>query len=220
MKTIIFTLSCLLILLKAESQNKSEKWNVGVHGGMTQYSGDLGQGWYSTKQAIYGFGGVSVSRYLNKRFDAWVLLTRGQLGFQAQRDFSTNLDYNFRINLTTANVLLRYNLTSRESVFAPFLFFRGTVMKQETMETVIYSNRKKYVDFAVPTGGIGVHFRLGPFVSLQILEMFMYTLADDIDHRVSGANDMYLFHTVGLTFNIKKKEKMRNQNWKRVNVEE
>ena len=214
MKKILFTACCFLILIKVNSQTKDEKWNVGVHGGMSQYSGDLGQGWYSTDQAIYGFAGVSLSRYLNNHLDANLLLTQGQLGYLAPRDFSSNLDYNFRVNLSTANILLRYNPFSRESVFGPYLFIGGTIINQKTIENINYSVRSKKIDFALPTAGVGFHLRFGPYVSFQFQEMFMYTWADDIDHRVDGSNDMYLFHTIGLTFNIMKKQKMRNTNWK------
>src|SRR4051812_24121033 len=106
MKKILFVVCYLLSLLKIDGQTKEEKWNLGFHGGISQYSGDLGQGWYSTTQAVYGFAGISVSRYLNKQLDLSLFLTRGQLGYLAARDVSSNLDYNFRVNLTTANILL------------------------------------------------------------------------------------------------------------------
>jgi OOP family OmpA-OmpF porin len=214
MKNLIFTVCCFLTLLKVEAQTKDEKWNIGLHTGITQYSGDLGQGFYATDQAIYGFVGVSVSRYLNRHFDLSLLLTRGQLGYLGTYN-SENPDRNFRINLASANVLARYHLVSRESVFAPYLFAGGSILNQKSLDLFNQTvTRDKIVDFALPTGGIGFLIRFGPYFSFQFQEMFMYTWANHIDHAAGGANAMYLFHTVGFTLNLAKKDKMRN--WEEV----
>ncbi len=213
MKTLMLII-CFIALFKAEAQTKDEKWNVGLHGGLTQYNGDLGQGWFALDQAVYGFGGVSVSRYLSKRFDLSVLLTRGQLGYMGNYN-SEMRENNFRINLGSANVLARFHLVSREAVFAPYVFAGGSVITQKYLETVKQNVRSNDVDLAFPTGGLGFLIRFGPYLSLQLQEMLMYTWADDIDHLASGGKDIYLFHTIGLTWNISKKEKMRN--WNTVN---
>ena len=65
---------CIGFAFAANAQTEDKKWNVGVHFGVTKYNGDLGRSYYSSGMTNYGFGGISVSRYLGKMFDANVLL--------------------------------------------------------------------------------------------------------------------------------------------------
>jgi len=60
---------CLLWALVVDAQTIDKKWNIGLHGGLTQYKGDLGSDFYKTDMAFYGFGGISVSRYIASHFD-------------------------------------------------------------------------------------------------------------------------------------------------------
>jgi OmpA-OmpF porin, OOP family len=204
MKNSLLLVCCLIAFGKLAAQSEEERWNVGVHGGATQYSGDLGQGFYSTEQAVYGFGGVSVSRYLTNRLDASFMFTRGQVGYLAPRDYSKDLslEYNFRVNLSTANLVLRYNLRDRENRFVPFVFAGGSALRQRYVSTDML--HKKPVEFAAPTAGAGFNIWINPYVSIQFQEMFMYCMTDDVDYRVEEYNDSYLFHTLGLTFNLAK----------------
>ena len=80
MKKIVLLCAGLLIACITKSQTEDRKWNIGLHGGITQYNGDRGQGFYNEGQAAYGFASVSVSRYLGKHFDVSLFLTRGEIG--------------------------------------------------------------------------------------------------------------------------------------------
>lgn len=210
MKSKLLAVCCLFAMVNLSAQTEDERWNVGVHGGSTQYSGDLGQGFYSNKQALYGFGGVSLSRYLSNRWDASLLVTRGQAGYLAARDFSQDLalNYNFRVNLTTLNLVARYHLCDREKIFDPYVFGGASVIRQRYVHNDLLH---KPIEFAVPTGGIGFDIHINPVLSLQYQEMFMYSMSDDIDYRKAGKfNDSYLFHTIGLTFNLAKYHKVES----------
>jgi hypothetical protein len=202
MKKTILAIACCYISLVNNAQSRDEKWNIGAHAGLDQYNGDLGNGWYSRHQAAYGLVGVSVSRYLNDRVDASFFGTYGELGYMGAYNPATDRpsDNNFRIRLGTASLLLRYHLVSRESIVAPYIFGGISALNQRDRSLVTVP-RKKNIDLAFPTAGAGLIFRFGPYIALQVQEMFMYTWADDVDRRVNGLNDMYLMHTIGLTFN-------------------
>lgn len=189
------------------AQTEDEKWNLGIHGGATQYRGDLGNGWYATDQAAYGHVGFSVSRYLSERFDANLYFTRGEAGHQAPRDFtmSEDVNFNFRIALSTLNLTARYHLFNREAIVNPYLFAGASVIRQQGNGSHHMGRLKNY-EYAAPTGGIGFHIRLNPIVAIQVQETFMYTSADDIDYRVNGLNDAYLMHSIGITFNLEKRQ--------------
>lgn len=204
MKRIVLLCAGLLIACIAISQTEDRKWNVGLHGGFTQYNGDRGQGFYNEGQATYGFASVSVSRYLAKHFDVSLFLTRGEVGnIEPLSPWSPPGDQNrFLTRLNTANLILRYNILSSKYVLRPYLYAGVGGIMHEDYQTV---NDERY-DYALPSFGGGLNIRLTPVISLQLQESFMYTTADDIDFETGGANDGYLYHTAGLTFNIGKKK--------------
>ena len=73
----------LSIYINSKAQTEDKKWNIGLHGGVTQYQGDLGNNFYKTDKAFYGFGGVSVSRYLGRYFDLNFLASKGTIGYNS-----------------------------------------------------------------------------------------------------------------------------------------
>ncbi len=191
--------------LSATSQTEEKKWNVGFHGGITQYNGDRGMNFYTTNQASYGFAGVSISRYLSDHFDASLFFTRGEVGnTEALSPWSPANDPNhFNVRLNTANLVIRFNILPSRYVVRPYLYAGiGGIMHEG-----IFGTNKERFDYALPSFGGGLNFRMGKVVSLQLEESFMYSTTDAIDHTVGGgSNDGYLYHKVGLTFNIGKKQ--------------
>ncbi len=204
MKKIMMLCAALVIVATANSQTRDRKWNIGFHGGLTQYNGDRGQNFYATDQAAYGFASVSVSRFLGKHFDASLFLTRGELGnVEPLSPWSPPNDNNhFLIRLNTANLVLRYNILSDRYVLRPYLYAGAGVIMHEKYQSV----KDERYDYALPSFGGGLNIRITPVISLQLQESFMYTTADDIDGDAKDYNDGYLYHTAGLTFNLGKKK--------------
>ncbi len=201
-------LFCLLGSLSAVAQTEEAKWNLGVHGGFTQYTGDLGQGWYRTDQAAYSFAGVSVSRYLNRYFDLTFMGTQGEAGYVGPRDYAAAADVmnSFRVSLSTLNLFFKYNFVGRESFVSPYALVGAGLLRQRGMGGH-HPNRSTGWELPVPSAGLGINFRFGPVVSLQFQETFMYNTTDNIDYISEGVNDMYLMHTFGLTFNLLKRDR-------------
>lgn len=75
--------TCLAFTLLSKAQTEDKKWNIGLHSGVTQYQGDLGNNFYKTDKAFYGFGGLSVSRYLGRHFDLNLLASKGTIGYNS-----------------------------------------------------------------------------------------------------------------------------------------
>ena len=48
MKKILLVCSCLAFTFIAKAQTEDKKWNIGLHSGVTQYQGDLGNNFYKT----------------------------------------------------------------------------------------------------------------------------------------------------------------------------
>jgi hypothetical protein len=209
MKKLLLTgFATVLSILAAAQPTEEKKWSLGIHGGFDQYNGDLGQGWYSTRQAAYGFGGVSVARQLTRRLDAVFFGTRGELGHMEPREEWMDPGYrtNFLARVTTFNLYARYFLISREYILQPYVFGGAGVIMQHGLSDTYYPDKKKF-DYAIPTAGLGLNIRIFPWLAFQLQETFMHTSADYIDFKDKGFNDLYLLHSAGLIFRLSKPEK-------------
>lgn len=191
MKKMLLLCMCCAYMLTSNAQTADKKWNVGVHGGVTQYNGDLGRSFYKTDMTNYGFGGVSVSRYLGKLFDANILLTKGTIGFHEP-------GAEFKSDFNAASINLRFNLTAPEYIIRPYVLAGVGVM--------LFDNQinfdKDRIDYALPTAGAGINFRLSPEIMLNLQETFSFSNKDRRDGVESGENDAFLSHMIGLTVNL------------------
>jgi len=204
MKKLILMYICCLMAGITNAQTDERRWNVGIHGGLVEYAGDKGDGYFRTNQASYGFAGISVSTYLSRHFDASLGFTRGELG-HIDRSANAGLPTanNFLVRLNTANLLLRFNFTGPQAIVRPFLVVGAGAIWYEA----VYNIHHERFEFSVPTFGAGFNFRMGPVVSLQLQETVLYTSTDNIDHENGGGvNDFHLYHTAGLTFNLGKQK--------------
>jgi outer membrane protein OmpA-like peptidoglycan-associated protein len=193
-KLLLLSMSVALALIM-NAQTIDKKWNIGLHGGITQYKGDLGNDFYKTDMPLYGFGGVSVSRYIASHFDLNVLITKGAVGFH--RD-----TLQFSNNFTSILLNARFNILTSRFPVIPYLFVGGGAM---LFDKDIDVDAAK-TDWIAPSFGGGLNVKLGPAVMLNIQETFLYSSNDKRDGVEAGSNDMYLLHSVGFTFNFGKKK--------------
>lgn len=204
MKKLLLTCSICSALLSTKAQTDERPWNLGLYGGLTQYSGDLGEGFYKTDQAAYGFAGLSFSRYISRHFDAALFVTRGEQGYvqKGVPEDQVNNPNSFLTRTNTAHLLLRFYFTTPNTILRPYLFAGAGAVWYEKVYR-IYHER---FEFSVPTAGAGINIAMGPVVSLNLQETFMYSSTDNIDYKNGeGLNDVFLYHSAGLTFNIGKK---------------
>lgn len=193
MKKLLLAALSFAFVLSISAQTADKRWNVGLHGGAIQYNGDLGNDFYKTQQAFYGFGGLSVTRFLGNRLDVSLLLTKGEIGHMEEGS-------RFRHQLTTGTINFRLNLIGADYFVRPYLFAGGGVMMfANTLKDT--KNNEKF-DFAAPSFGAGLNMRLGKAVTLNLQETFMYSSSDERDDVVKNSNDAFLLHSVGLTFNF------------------
>lgn len=192
MKKILLVCTCLAFTFVSKAQTEDKKWNVGLHGGVTQYQGDLGNNFYKTDKAFYGFGGVSVSRYLGRYFDVNLLLSKGTVGF------NNNPAGSFKSDFNAASLNLRFNMTGPESIVRPYVFAGvGAMLFDKNLNF-----KEENIDYMLPNVGGGLNFRLSPVVTLNLQETFSYSNKDRRDGVVSGKKDAFLSHMAGLTFNL------------------
>lgn len=201
MKNLLLLSIGLALGISMQAQSDERPWSIGLHGGITQYNGDRGQQFYKTKQAGYGFAGVSISRYISPHWDAGLFQTYGQIGnnealspWSTEQDIATSY---FRTQLSTTHLLFRFHIVTPEHNVRPYLFLGAGFIVYEKD----YSLAHQRVEGSLPTGGVGVQFRVTDFVKLQLQETFLYTTTDNVDKTIGGkSNDGYLYHSVGLIF--------------------
>ena len=191
MKKILLLSFTLILALCSSGQTADKKWNIGLHGGSMQYNGDLGNDFYRTNQAFYGFGGLSFSHYVGTHFDINLLLTKGEIGHSSKEG-------SFFSGITTGTLNFRFNLTGPDAIIRPFVFIGGGLMMFSVNPTAVKSKS----DFVAPSAGGGFNFKLSESVFFQIQETFLYSGADDKDGVSLKSNDVFLQHTVGFTFNF------------------
>ena len=196
-KVLLLVCICIGFTFTLKAQTPDKKWNVGLHGGITQYNGDLGRDWYQTNNTAYAFGGVSVSRYLSKLFDANLMLSKGTLGY------NNGTTAGFKSDFNAASLNLRFNIVAPEYIIRPYVLVGvGAIL----FDSQINFHKKNY-DYILPTAGVGINIRLSPEIMLNIQETFMFANKDGRDGVNSGTtnfkdNDSYLTHMVGLTVNL------------------
>ncbi len=200
MKKLLQLGICLIFTIALNAQTEEKKWNIGVHGGITQYNGDLGNDWYETGNTVYGFGGLSVSRFLGKFFDANVLFSKGKIGYN---NGTTTGFTGFTSDFNAATLNLRFNILSEEYSIRPYVFAGvGAVLFDNKLNF-----RKENYDYILPSSGAGIHIKITPEIMFNLQETFMFSnkdARDGIDNAKDDfkEKDFYLTHMIGFTFNI------------------
>jgi OOP family OmpA-OmpF porin len=199
MKKLFALGMCLVFAIFTFAQTPDKKWNIGIHGGMEQYFGDLGHDFYQLgDQPTYGLYGLSVSRYLFPQLDVSLFGTHGQIGY-IQRAPDTG---RFRASMSTLNLILRVNILGPQAHVRPYIFGGVGAM----MFDAKYSISEKQITAGVPLAGGGFNFRIGEMITLQLQETMIYASKDNIDGVVANHKDVYFLHTAGLSFNLGKKK--------------
>ncbi|PID95414.1 MAG: hypothetical protein CSA94_01730, partial [Bacteroidetes bacterium] len=210
------------------AQTEHNKWNVGLHANFTGYKGDLGNGFFSTRDMSLG-ASLSASRYISPYFDVtgkigWSTVkfrdTDGVYAYSGSYAKSAGIkygDWRFKGDLLSAaaNLKLKSNngwLLKEEAGIAPYLigglgftYFDGTSTKNMITDNSD-SNFTLYY-------GAGVNFRLSERLNL-VLEAGIYNpmtdVYDGIDEKtvsyadVDDSNDHFLQYSVGFTFSLGK----------------
>src|SRR6187399_566368 len=150
-KSILILVLAVCLLSDVNAQNVERRWNIGLHGGIAQYNGDIGMGFYDFDQAYYGFGGVSISAALSNHWDLNILGTFGEVGFR--EDENTK----FRAKMNTVTFNLRYNILGLGWAIRPYLYAGVGIVNHPKKYTVPEVKN----NIALPSAGIGFNFPLG-----------------------------------------------------------
>ena len=214
-KISLLLLAALLILSKLESY--AQGTGIGFHMTGNEYVGDLSNDNYS----LYKFknfkagGAVSLQQSLNSSFN--LVEWGGYNRVQHFRPTSDNVLGQFNgvdADFFNFNVLLKYKfnngyLFSKDAFVSPFLIGGVGVTH---IKSSVYSGPQAIgkTELAAVTkpsllGGAGLFFRFNEVVGIEAASMFNRPFYDDWDGIKKGGNDMYLQHSIGLVFSLKKR---------------
>lgn len=192
MKKFLLVLVLALSASVAQSQTKDMPLSLGLWGGINQYNGDLGNGWYSSGQATYAHFGVAAGYYVMPHWDIAANLTLGSLGYVESATSK------FRGNQTQFNTHFRFNfLNSDEHKIIPYALV-GIGFAYYEKHSI-----RPGTDITTPLGA-GVKVRLNERLNLHVQETFFYSDHDTRDGEVRNNNDAFLQHSLGLTYNFGK----------------
>ena len=209
----------ILILFFGLSSRAQFLNEIGIFGGGSNYSGDIGNEMYIAPNSFAG--SIIYRRNLNER-----VTLRGTLSIYPIKDNDKNSSNIVRQNrgmkfTNTINELslgielnyLDYDITSYENNYTPYLFFEISGFQYSVVSSVTDGtyNFTSNVAFALP---IGIGFKSGLTRNLAYAVEFRtrYALADDLDYSSESIpelnfgnpknNDWYFFVGAGLTYSF------------------
>jgi OmpA-OmpF porin, OOP family len=202
-KTFILMIVLLSVAYVSNGQTADRKWSLGLHGGINQYAGDLGNGFYNCKAGLYGMGGLDVSRYLNRFFDISIMMNYGNVGFKLKDE--TNVEKMFKTSMLHANLHVKLKFLGNDKYKLQPFIFGGIGLESFTTKSPWWTADKvKSTDESFVTG-FGLTWHVAPSVSLQWMDNFIFTDYDRVDHNWgSKYYDYYMQHSLGVEYNFGK----------------
>jgi outer membrane protein OmpA-like peptidoglycan-associated protein len=194
-----FLLSTVLL----QAQTVDRRWNVGVHGGFREYTGDLGDGFLqfnptSIKNTMTF--GLSINRYLSRSFDLGIMGNYGAWAYYDANDVQLFKGDLLHLNLAAKFKFYNGSIIEENSVIQPYVLAgAGLNVVQKGMEASSTPGQ----DGALVLGA-GLNFRITEVFGINYQATYAYNLTTDNFDKVSGQqpNDALLTHTIGLNFNM------------------
>jgi outer membrane protein OmpA-like peptidoglycan-associated protein len=190
MKKLIIVCVLTLTSMLGFSQTAKRPQAIGGFVGLTQYNGDLGQGFFGKGQASYAHIGFNYSHYITPNADFISNLSFGSVGYRE------NLGKGFKANQIAWNAEVRlYLLNTDKNVLSPYAHGGIGFHKLSGKDVV------EGTDFCFPFGA-GVRYRINELWNVYLSETVLYSDHDNRDFEVRNDNDSYLMHSIGVTKNF------------------
>jgi OmpA-OmpF porin, OOP family len=181
---------------------------IGIHGTVTEYDGDLND----NQHHFYGFksiqGGLAISlqQYLNPSFNLVEKFSFNQTRYQNDTR-TVGVDADFFV----ANLKLKYKLNNgylfrEDAAIAPFLVagIGGTYIDSRQNTEQSFAPIAEGELKGNLAAGAGILFQFNDRVGLEVANTLNAPLYDAWDGVDAGSDDIYLQHSAGLVFNLKK----------------
>lgn len=203
-----FTLSLLGISLLLIQFAYAQSGALGFHVTMSEYDGDLNGNehhFYSFPSKQVGFA-VSLQQYLNPSFNLVEKVSFNQVRYQngtATTGFDADL---FVVNLKFKYKFNNGYIFKEDAAIAPFLVagVGGTYIDSRQRTELSSSPITDGEIKANLAAGVGILFQFNDRFGLEVANTINAPLFDGWDGVNKGGNDLYLQHSAGLIFNLRK----------------
>jgi len=203
-----FRILLVLTLMSLWHYGLGQSGAIGLHVTASEYDGDLNGNehhFYSFKDQQVG-GAISLQQYLNPSFNLVEKISFNQVRYQDDAE-TQGVDADFWV----INLKLKYKFNNgyilkESAAIAPFLVagIGGT-----------YIDSKQYTgtsNAAITDGelkgnaafGLGILFQFNDRLGLEVANTINAPLYDGWDGVTKGGNDLYMQHSAGLIWNLKK----------------
>jgi outer membrane protein OmpA-like peptidoglycan-associated protein len=207
MKNILKSLSVMMMLCCAYAAS-AQHGAIGIHGTVSEYDGDLNGNqhhYYQFPNAQLG-GAVSLQQYLNPSFNLVEKFSFTRLNYR-----NSDKTIGFKSDMFTLNLKLKYKFNNgyffkEDAAISPFLVAGiGAARINSQRDTNIsdskISDGTYQANFAA---GVGILFQFNDRVGLEVSNTLNAPLNDEWDGLKQGGNDVYLQHSAGLIFGLRK----------------
>ena len=200
--------NCLLTVLMVfaailSAQTESNRFAIGLYGGLNEYNGDLGNGMFKFND-FYPLGALSLAAYVSPSFNLGIQGSFGKYGFKSTNDAYPGAE--FLGNKYDASMYLEYKLNngyllSKTAKFYPFL--SAGIGLAGYLENNNDDNIFTFpMDLVVPVGA-GLKYQISDNFAIQYKYLYSFTNHDEHDKiRKTGNNDHYGQHLLGFVVSI------------------
>jgi OmpA-OmpF porin, OOP family len=195
-KVNLFLIAFCFMFGAANAQTSDHKWGVGIMMGDNQYKGELGNSIFKFNEKFYGFGSLSLHRYLNPSFNLGIQGTYGKYGFEDSQIG------NFEGNKFDASLLLSYKFNNgyilkESSKVEPYVAL-GLGLASYSGDNIDTDGN----DFVIPMA-IGVKYHLTDWAALKYQFLYGFTNEDSRDLQPEvNTNDRYAQQSIGVVFSF------------------
>lgn len=194
-RNFLFLITFMAIFSLLSAQNADKKWAIGLHGGKNEYNGDLGNGILNFGKAYYGFGALTLDRYLSPSFDLGLNCSYGTYGFYKnayERMLGKKTDASFMLayKLNNGKILpVDSKLSPSLNIGVGSAFYKGARMNESGSDIII------------PLG-LGLKYNFNNWLAAKYMFMYHFTDGDIRDKVKNGSNDQFVKHTLGIVISL------------------
>ncbi len=208
-KLLTLAITCLLLAGTnfVQSQTRHNPWALTGMIGITEYSGDMGNGFFKfdlKPTSFYdldgnlrqknepGVAGASLTRYISPKLNVSLSYLHGEWGFHTQ----DNSSYFFkRMNSVDVHFQWKFLGLYDDPIINPFII-AGIGYRNIHMKDSLTSGLQNEITLPL---GLGLNFRLTKGMYITAQSYFAFTSADAGDGRSIDFNDKIWNHTIGLS---------------------
>lgn len=209
MKTKSLLLAYLLLIcgIQLNGQTEDRKLGLGLHGGVNQYNGDLGNRLFKYTNPFYGYGALTLSYYLSPSFNIGLHGSLGDMGY-------SNSNLTMLTRKSDLSLLVYYKLNNgkilpTDSKWEPFATAGiGMAGYSGSRFGTIVRDGYRINDRLIPMG-VGVKYYLNEKWAVQYQFLYVLTNHDVRDQiftlpKENDRNDHFAQQSVGIIWHFGK----------------